>query len=118
MNVKICGKCKQSWPLTMYHKRKGGPDGLYSICKGCVSKAKKTLYLQKKAAKQKRAIIRTRFVACRDLSVAVSPVPVGQAHFEETVTFLTDAINNHRLNQRDFIWEKETDNSRGSRMAE
>lgn len=33
--MKICRKCKQSKPLTDFHKRSSAKDGLQSLCKTC-----------------------------------------------------------------------------------
>lgn len=40
MNIptKICGDCKQEFPLTNFHKDKSSKDGLYRYCRQCNSK--------------------------------------------------------------------------------
>lgn len=45
--VKICSKCKQELPLSMFHAKRESPDGLRYDCKFCKKASDKGRHLRK-----------------------------------------------------------------------
>jgi hypothetical protein len=43
---KICTKCREDLPLSMFHADRTARDGLYGQCRDCVSRAKRAAYLR------------------------------------------------------------------------
>lgn len=48
IKTKICGKCKNEQPITLFYNDKGRKDGLYPNCKTCHKKVQQNYYLNNK----------------------------------------------------------------------
>lgn len=58
---KVCGKCKRTLPVSMFHRKNDSSDGFQDWCKECKAKSSKKIYaLRKKAISKEKEKLKAK----------------------------------------------------------